>query len=145
MAWAYPRLEGLGAQAHNEGDTMPILVILERDPLQRRSLRLLLEVSNRSMFEVATREGALHVMRSQSEPCALVLYHRLPDADVMPTLIALANDPALSSRHRVVVIPSLSSPLAHPLPAAFEKVDVRIVSFPYNLSALQQAVDSATR
>jgi hypothetical protein len=124
---------------------MPILVILERDPLLRRSLRLLLEVNNRSMFEVGTRDGALHVMRSLSEQCALVLYHRPPDADAMPILIALANDPALSSRHRVVVIPSLISPLAQPLPAAIERVNVRIVSLPYDLNALQRAVESATR
>lgn len=123
---------------------MPILIILERDPLLRRSLRLLLEVHNRSIVEVATRDGALRVMSSLNEPCALVLYHRLPDADAVPTLIALANDPNLSSKHRVVVIPSLISPLAQPLPAAFENVDVRIVSLPYDLGALQRAVEGAT-
>jgi CheY-like chemotaxis protein len=123
---------------------MPTLIILEKDPLLRKSLRLLLEAYSRSIVEVATRDGASRVMRSLSEPAVLVLYHRLPDADAVPTLIAVANDPNLSSRHRVVVIPSLISPLAQPLPIALANVDVRIVSLPYDLSALQRAVEGAT-
>ncbi len=123
---------------------MPTIIILEKDPLLRKSLRLLLEAHSRSIVEVATRDGASQVMRALSEPGVLVLYHRLPGADAVPTLIAIANDPKLSSKHRVVVIPSLISPLAQPLPAALAKVDVRIVSLPYDLSALQRAVEGAT-
>jgi len=124
---------------------MSTLVILERDTLLRRSLHILLEVGDHAVVEVATGDGALKVMRKLAEPCVLVLHHRLPEADALPMLIRVANDPDLVARHRVVVIPSLGSPLHQPLPAAFDTLDVRIVPMPYDLHTLRAVVDGASR
>ncbi len=124
---------------------MSILVVLERDALLRRSLRILLEMKERQVVEVATSDGALRVMRDVADPCVLVLQHRLPGADALLVLSRVANDPDLVARHRVVVIPSLASPLAQPLPVAVRKVDVRIVPVPYDLQTLQAVIKNAAR
>ncbi len=124
---------------------MSTIVVFERDALLRRSLRILLEMKDYSVMEVATSDGALQALRTLAEPCVLVLHHRLPEMDALMMLIRIANDPDLAARHRVVVIPSLGSRLHQPLPTALREVNVRIVPLPYELHTLHAVIESALR
>lgn len=124
---------------------MSTVVIFEQDTLLRRSLRILLEMEGHTIVEVATNDGALNVMRQLTEPAILVVTHRVPEMDALLVLIRIANDPELAKRHRVVVIPSLRSPMQQPLPAAFGKLDVRILPVPYELHTLHAVIQDAAR
>jgi CheY-like chemotaxis protein len=124
---------------------MVSMLVVDDDPSIRELVREVLEEEGYAVVGEAEHGGtALDRMRASTEPLLVLLGLHMPKVDGLQVLEAVAADPALASRHRIILVTAAQQRATTGRVAALrDQLDVPLVLKPFEISELLDAVEAA--
>ena len=119
-----------------------VLIADDEEPI-REVVRGVLEDAGYEVSEAVDGLDALEQMRAGAAPRVVLLDLRMPRLDGGGVLRAVAAEPALACRHAIVMM-TANLPALHPeLVDLLARLDVPVLSKPFDLDALLDLVERA--
>ena len=122
----------------------PGMFVVDDDADIRETLRLLLEDAGYSVNEASNGENALRMLRGMAEPHIVLLDQYLPGLSGGALLQTVATDAVLRSRHGYVLLTATSSEQARQLAESVPRMDVAIVTKPFDVDDLLETIMAVT-
>jgi CheY-like chemotaxis protein len=120
------------------------ILIAEDDADIRASLRFLLEEEGYTVGEAEDGEATLAYLRATPEPCVIFLDLLMPRLSGMDVLRAVEAEPALSARHRFVLLTARYASLPPAEEELFAQNAVARVHKPFAIDDILEALRIAT-
>jgi CheY-like chemotaxis protein len=114
--------------------------IVEDDEDIRATLRYLLEDAGYRTVEAANGLAALQLLRTSSSRLVVLLDLMLPVLDGAGVLAAVAEDPALITRHAYILVTARRDVLADDLTALARQIPLAIVQKPFDIDVVLEVV-----
>jgi CheY-like chemotaxis protein len=114
--------------------------VIEDDADIRETMRLLLQDAGYTVREAANGSSRHALLRTIPEWLVGVLDHKLPALDGCELLDLVAQDDHLHSRHVFIVVTAGPTRAVEDCDEALEALDVPVVSKPFDIAVLVEAV-----
>ncbi|HLZ23461.1 MAG TPA: response regulator [Ktedonobacterales bacterium] len=126
------------------GSKIRVLVV-DDDQAIRDALRLGLEEEGYAVAEAADGAMALDVLRATNERQIVLLDFRMPRVDGGSVLIGVDNDARLAGRDAFILITANLNTVPLPIATLLHRLDVPIISKPFDMDELLDAVAAAAQ
>jgi CheY-like chemotaxis protein len=123
----------------------PLLIVDDNEGI-RASIRILFEEAGYTIIEATNGNEALVLLRESAEPLVVLLDVRMPEPTGEEVLRTILRDRALRRRHTFILlsgVPHLSRSLR--LQRMLRALAVEVVTKPFNIAALEQAIVRAQK
>lgn len=126
------------------GSKIQVLVV-DDDQAIRDTLRLALEEEGYAVAEAADGAIALNMLRDGDERRVVLLDFRMPRVDGGGVLMSVEEDARLAGRDAFILITANLSTLPLPVAALLHRLDVPVISKPFDMDELLDAVAAAAQ
>jgi CheY-like chemotaxis protein len=125
---------------------LPSVLVVEDDPGHRQLLHEILTLEGRTVYLAVHGGPALQQLRASAEGLVVLLGLLMPQVDGEALLEAVAADKGLARRHVFVMVTTSTVRATMGRVAELRRLlDIPLISKPFTVSEILQAVDEATR
>ncbi len=124
---------------------MPTVLVVDDDEDIRHSLKMLLTDEGYSVLTASDGIAALQILRQSQQPLLILLDVMMPRLDGPGVLQAVHSDPAMSSRHRFIVMTAGERTLPLAFVRLMKEDSVFFITKPFDLNALLTILERMTK
>jgi CheY-like chemotaxis protein len=122
---------------------MPRVLVVDDDEAIRETLRFVLEDAGYSVVEAVNGLDALDILYTSVEPLVVLLDILMPRLSGAGVLGVAAEDEQMAEHNAFVLVTANPSPFSKPFALLLERLGVAVVSKPFDIDDLLDAVVQA--